>query len=66
MGVSIIKSSSDKNGYVNTEVMEIMLDDKSDLKNITEKYSPGSIAYTADMSFMAQLNAKGEWVTVIG
>lgn len=43
----------------------IMITDQSDLVNLADKCgdcAPGSIAYTADMSYIAMLDQNGNWV----
>ena len=63
MGWSLIKKNSPKDGFDSYKIAEILVDTEGDLLDIpVDKFSPGSIAYTADRSVSATLNTKGKWV----
>ena len=67
MGWSLIKKNSPKDGFDSYKIAEILVDTEGDLLDIpVDKFSPGSIAYTADRSVSATLNTKGEWVKHVG
>lgn len=67
MGWSLIKKNSPKDGFDSYKIAEILVDTEGDLRDIpVDKFSPGSIAYTADRSVSATLNTKGEWVNHVG
>ena len=67
MGWSLIKKNSPKDGFDSYKIVEILVDTEGDLFDIpVDKFSPGSIAYTADRSVSATLNTKGEWVKHVG
>ena len=43
----------------------IMVTAQSDLANLPDNYPPGTVAYTAGFKAMWQLNAAGEWISMM-
>lgn len=43
----------------------VMVTSADDLEDLTEIYTPGTVAYTAGFKAMWQLNAAGEWVSMM-
>ena len=66
MAMSVVKSSSYKNGFAQSAVLEVLLDSKEDIQTLSTDCSPGSIAYTASMEHVWQLSPSREWVPVVG
>lgn len=54
----------DGNIHVHVKTTDILVTSKADLDNLTG-YKPGSVAYTAGFGNMWQLDASGEWQTII-
>ena len=64
MAYQIVKSS----GGVpeSAEKCEILIDSDSDLSDLPDKLSPGSVAYTASMSKMYMKSIDGTWTKIGG
>lgn len=43
----------------------IMVTAQTDLANLPDDYPPGTVAYTAGFKAMWQLNAAGEWISMM-
>ena len=61
MGFQQIKARGD----MVTEVDEFMIESSDDLSNLPSTAAPGSIAYTADMSYVAQKDINNTWATIL-
>ena len=66
MAYKIIKREKVSDGYTEANVMEIMIEGAEDVASLPKECEPGSIAYTADMSYIVQLNLDGEWEVMSG
>ena len=64
MAYQIVKSS----GGVpeNTKKCEVLIESSSDLTNLPEDISPGSVAYTASMSAVYMKAIDGTWTQIGG
>lgn len=56
-----------KDGVLNrgTNAPSVMVTSETDLADLTEIYTPGTVAYTAGFKAMWQLNAAGAWVAMV-
>ena len=50
--------------HENAQITSVMVESSSDLESL-EGYFPGSVAYTAGFTSMWQLDADGQWVSII-
>ena len=66
MAMSVIRSLSFSNGYAQSTVLEILLDNEQDIGELPTDCSPGSVAYTANMDHAWQLSPSHEWVPLFG
>ena len=55
---------SNGNVYVHVKHAEVMVTSESDLTNLSG-YAPSTIAYTAGLNKVWQLDASGNWVSII-
>lgn len=56
---------TDGNVHIHVKRVEVLVNSESDLDNLTG-YLPGSIAYTAGLSNVWQLDTSGNWVAIFG
>jgi len=49
-----------------SEKCEVLIDSSSDLTNLPEELSPGSVAYTADLTSMYMKAINGTWTKIGG
>lgn len=61
MGYAQIKAK----GNMVTEVDEYMVESADDVANLPTTALPGSIAYTADLSYVAQKDLDGTWASIL-
>ena len=73
-GINIIgrQQTSGETDYVKDDAVHrganapsVMVTSADDLEELTEIYTPGAVAYTAGFKAMWQLNAAGEWVSMM-
>lgn len=64
MGYVKIGTSNTENGYAAGDVNEYLIDAAEDVVDI-EDAAPGSVAYTADMKYMAMKDRNGNWVQIV-
>lgn len=64
MAYKIVKSSSGKEESENKS--EVLVDSSSDLADLPENLSPGSIAYTATLTSMWMKSLSGTWEPIGG
>ena len=64
MAVTIVQSSQYEDGYVSKDIVTIMIGDEDEIKNVSTDYSPGSFAYTADLTVCWNLSSNHEWIQV--
>lgn len=46
--------------------MEFLIDSSADLADLPEDAAPGSVAYTANMGYMAMKDNSGQWQQIGG
>ena len=56
-----------KDGALNrgANAPSVMVTSEADLAELTEIYTPGTVAYTAGFKAMWQLNAAGSWISMM-
>lgn len=64
MAFKIIKKERMTDGYTEANVMEIMIDNQSDVKFLPAECDPGSCCYTADLTYIAMLDVNHKWVKI--
>lgn len=58
--------SSDRNWATRKNKDEWLIQNKNELQDLPETTGPGSIAYTADLMYMAQMDETGTWKEIGG
>lgn len=66
MAYEVISSQRGTVTQYTTGRREILIDSAADVPNLPEDCAPGSLAYTADMSYVVQRDNHGQWVQVGG
>jgi len=62
--MSFLKIKS--HGQSVTEVDEFLISSSDDTANLPDDAAPGSMAYTADLTYLAIKDIDGSWVAAIG
>lgn len=65
MGYSIIKSSAYKHEQAEENTNEYLIDSPEDIGLLKGTCAPGSIAYTANMQYVAMMDNHGNWVRIV-
>ena len=53
--------SSKRDWTMKKGVEEWLITNEADLDNVEDTAGPGSVAYTADLSYMGMMDESGEW-----
>lgn len=64
MAYTVQKSSTGREEP--TGKMEFLIDSSADLADLPEDAAPGSVAYTANMGYMAMKDNSGQWQQIGG
>ena len=59
MAYKVLKSNNGRSEDANRA--EVLIESSSDLANLPENLAPGSVAYTASMSYIAMKAIDGTW-----
>ena len=59
MAYKVLKSNNGRSEDANRA--EVLIESSADLANLPENLAPGSVAYTADMSYIAMKAIDGAW-----
>lgn len=57
---------SERNWATNKSVDEWLVQSASELSTLPDTVGPGSVAYTADLSFMGMMDEDGQWQEIGG
>lgn len=66
MSYNILSSSDGVQIQRDKGIREILIDSSADLANVPTDTAPGSVAYTADMSYIAMKANDGTWKQIGG
>ena len=65
MAFTVVKTiNNDPEWYADKQTGEVLVSAESDMDELPERFAPGSVAYTADMEYIAVKDLDGTWAEV--
>lgn len=61
----VIKSINNEHElHAGQQTVEVLISSAADVSNLPTRFAPGSVAYTADLAYVAIKNPAGTWTEV--